>query len=66
MHSYCSASESKPWIRDKSDTHVAMTSGGSAKYVLEGVIKTPCDMDLTRYPFDSQTCEIKLASMAYR
>ena len=59
-------SEDKPWGRDRSKMYVNVSSDGIVRYSMLGVYMTPCDTDLTNYPFDSQTCEINLESIAYR
>ncbi|CAL8080339.1 unnamed protein product [Calicophoron daubneyi] len=45
--------------------HVAVESSGRVIWRVPAQLKTSCEMDVSLFPFDSQTCEIHLGSWIY-
>lgn len=52
----------KKCIDAASNTELIVHSNGSIIWYLCRVIKTRCDIDITKYPFDSQTCVITIGT----
>lgn len=46
-------------------TNVVVRSNGSCLYVPPGIFKSTCKIDITWFPFDDQTCEMKFGSWTY-
>ncbi|XP_071146251.1 neuronal acetylcholine receptor subunit alpha-6-like [Mytilus edulis] len=47
------------------DTTVRIRNDGEIRWELPAILSTSCDMDVTIFPFDSQTCDIELASWGF-
>ncbi|XP_076085711.1 neuronal acetylcholine receptor subunit alpha-3-like isoform X2 [Mytilus galloprovincialis] len=47
------------------DTTVRIRNNGEIRWELPAILSTSCDMDVTIFPFDSQTCDIELASWSF-
>jgi len=47
------------------DTLLVVDSSGNVLWVPPKIIKSTCKMDLTWFPFDSQSCDIKIGSWTY-
>ncbi|VDI60553.1 nicotinic acetylcholine receptor, invertebrate [Mytilus galloprovincialis] len=46
-------------------TTVRIRNDGEIRWELPAILSTSCDMDVTNFPFDSQTCDIELASWGF-
>ena len=46
-------------------TNVVASSDGSMLYVPPGIFKSTCKIDITWFPFDDQSCELKFGSWTY-
>ena len=46
-------------------TNVVVTSSGLCKYIPPGMFKSTCKIDITWFPFDDQSCEMKFGSWTY-
>ncbi|CAC5389555.1 CHRNA3 [Mytilus coruscus] len=47
------------------DTTVRIQYDGEVRWELAAVLSTSCDMDVTYFPYDSQTCDIEVASWGF-
>ncbi|CAC5364592.1 unnamed protein product [Mytilus coruscus] len=47
------------------DKTVRIQYNGEIRWELPAVLSTSCDMDVTFFPYDSQTCDIELASWGF-
>ncbi|CAC5413831.1 unnamed protein product [Mytilus coruscus] len=47
------------------DTTVRIRYDGEIRWEPSAILSTSCDMDVTFFPFDSQTCDIELASWSF-
>ena len=47
------------------DTQAKVDSGGKITWITLVHLATFCAMNFTRFPFDEQTCEIKMGSWTY-
>ena len=59
---YNSASES---FDSTFPTNVVVTSEGLCTYIPPGMFKSSCPIDITWFPFDDQSCEMKFGSWTY-
>ena len=46
-------------------TNVVVTSEGLCTYIPPGMFKSSCPIDITWFPFDDQSCEMKFGSWTY-
>lgn len=46
-------------------TNVVAASDGSMLYVPPGIFKSTCKIDITWFPFDDQSCDLKFGSWTY-
>ena len=46
-------------------TNVVASADGSMLYVPPGIFKSTCKIDITWFPFDDQSCELKFGSWTY-
>ena len=46
-------------------TNVVARHDGSMLYVPPGIFKSTCKIDITWFPFDDQSCELKFGSWTY-
>ena len=46
-------------------TNVVVTSSGLCTYIPPGMFKSSCPIDITWFPFDDQSCEMKFGSWTY-
>ncbi|CAC5421172.1 CHRNA3 [Mytilus coruscus] len=47
------------------DTTVRIRYDGEIRWELSAILSTSCDMDVTYFPYDSQTCDIELTSWGF-
>ncbi|CAG2223636.1 CHRNA3 [Mytilus edulis] len=47
------------------DTTVRIQDNGEVRWELPAVLSTSCDMDVTYFPYDSQSCDIEVASWGF-
>ena len=47
------------------ETLVVVKSDGKATYIPQAILNIPCVMNFTNYPFDEQTCVLKLGSWSH-
>ena len=59
---YFSASES---FDSTFPTNVVVTSEGLCTYIPPGMFKSSCPIDITWFPFDDQSCDMKFGSWTY-
>ena len=46
-------------------TNVVVTHEGMCTYIPPGIFKSTCKIDITWFPFDEQTCDMKFGSWTY-
>ena len=46
-------------------TNIVASSDGSMLYVPPGIFKSTCKIDITWFPFDDQSCDLKFGSWTY-
>ena len=46
-------------------TNVVVTSEGLCTYIPPGMFRSSCPIDITWFPFDDQSCEMKFGSWTY-
>ena len=46
-------------------TNVVVTSEGLCTYIPPGMFKSSCPIDITWFPFDDQSCDMKFGSWTY-
>ena len=46
-------------------TNVVVSSDGTCVYIPPGIFKSMCQIDITWFPFDDQTCNFKFSSWTY-
>ena len=46
-------------------TNVVAAADGSMLYVPPGIFKSTCKIDITWFPFDDQSCDLKFGSWTY-
>lgn len=46
-------------------TDVAVFSNGAITHVVPTIVTSSCQMDLSRFPFDTQSCILKYGSWSY-
>ena len=46
-------------------TNVVVTHEGQCTYIPPGIFKSSCPIDITWFPFDDQSCEMKFGSWTY-
>jgi len=46
-------------------TNVVVTHEGQCTYIPPGIFKSTCKIDITWFPFDDQTCDMKFGSWTY-
>ena len=59
---YISASEA---FDSTFPTNVVVTSAGLCTYIPPGMFRSSCPIDITWFPFDDQSCEMKFGSWTY-
>ena len=65
MHfNYFSANEFYD-ISFRRDFHAEVRASGKVLWIFGGNFATSCTLDMTRYPFDEQTCTINIGNWAY-
>ena len=47
------------------DFRIQVTFDGTMDWAFGGIFKTSCELDLTYFPFDVQTCNLTLENWAY-
>ncbi|GFS21488.1 neuronal acetylcholine receptor subunit alpha-3 [Elysia marginata] len=52
-------------IFEDANAPLYVSSNGSVQWVPGGIFPTSCRLDLTKFPFDEQHCEIQMISMNY-
>lgn len=46
-------------------TKIIVTSDGSMMWLAPSILKSTCQLDISRFPFDKQTCELKIGSWVH-
>ncbi|CAH1793639.1 unnamed protein product [Owenia fusiformis] len=62
---YNNADEHRSSIQLYSDVLITSYHTGYTIWLVPGVVKTSCQIDMTFYPFDTQQCEIQIGSWSY-
>ena len=64
-HLYCNAFSADEAFDGTYHTNVVVTHEGQCTYIPPGIFKSTCKIDITWFPFDDQTCDMKFGSWTY-
>ena len=62
---YCYFSADEQYEREQHHELIAIFYNGTVKWIPSAIYKSSCEVDMTNFPFDVQTCFFKFGSWTY-